>query len=137
MEWQPLVDLGVDALLTGRMHLPAGFREGETLGNIASVSHVLLAAIVIGGGPLQLVDETSIDLGVKIAIENVGKDFINNGLVLGADVDLKVNPGTGGDLHAGAATIRPGVWLYQLSDQGLVADLTIEGTKYFKDPNLN
>jgi lipid-binding SYLF domain-containing protein len=65
------------------------------------------------------------------------KDFINNGLVLGADVDLKVNPGTGGDLYAGAATIRPGVWLYQLSDQGLVADLTIEGTKYFKDPNLN
>jgi len=29
------------------------------------------------------------------------------------------------------------VWLYQLSDEGLVADLTIEGTKYFKDPELN
>lgn len=37
------------------LHLPAGFREGETLGNLASVSHVLLAAIIIGGGPLQLI----------------------------------------------------------------------------------
>ncbi|GMG86272.1 DUF2306 domain-containing protein [Biformimicrobium ophioploci] len=37
------------------MHLPAGFREGDTLGNLAAVSHVLLAAIVIGGGPLQLI----------------------------------------------------------------------------------
>jgi hypothetical protein len=36
------------------MHLPAGFREGDSLGNLAAVCHVLLAAIVIGGGPLQL-----------------------------------------------------------------------------------
>ena len=36
------------------LHLPAGFREGDTLGNLAAVGHVLLAAIVIGGGPLQL-----------------------------------------------------------------------------------
>ncbi|MEO0616586.1 MAG: DUF2306 domain-containing protein [Pseudomonadota bacterium] len=37
------------------MHLPSGFIEGDTLGNIASVSHVVLAAIIIGGGPLQLI----------------------------------------------------------------------------------
>lgn len=37
------------------LHLPAGFREGETLGNIAAASHVLLAALIIGGGPLQLI----------------------------------------------------------------------------------
>lgn len=37
------------------MHLPSGFREGEPLSNLAAVSHVLLAAIIIGGGPLQLI----------------------------------------------------------------------------------
>lgn len=37
------------------LHLPNGFREGDTLGNIAAAAHVLLAAIIIGGGPLQLV----------------------------------------------------------------------------------
>ncbi len=36
-------------------HLPNGFIEGETLGNAAVVAHLLLAAIVIGGGPLQLI----------------------------------------------------------------------------------
>ncbi|MEN1727379.1 MAG: DUF2306 domain-containing protein [Pseudomonadota bacterium] len=37
------------------MHLPSGFVEGDFIGNLASVSHVLMAAIVIGGGPLQLI----------------------------------------------------------------------------------
>ena len=36
------------------LHLPAGFREGDLIGNLAAVSHVLIAAVVIGGGPLQL-----------------------------------------------------------------------------------
>jgi uncharacterized membrane protein len=36
------------------MHLPSGFREGDLLGNLAAVAHVLLAVVVIGGGPLQL-----------------------------------------------------------------------------------
>ena len=37
------------------LHLPAGFRKGDTFGNLASASHVLMAAIIIGGGPLQLI----------------------------------------------------------------------------------
>ncbi len=36
------------------LHLPSGFREGDLWGNLAAVSHVLIAVIVIGGGPLQL-----------------------------------------------------------------------------------
>jgi lipid-binding SYLF domain-containing protein len=63
-------------------------------------------------------------------------NFVNNGLVLGADVSLQVNPGVGG-VYDGAVQVQPGVWLYQLSDAGLVASLTVQGTKYFKDPNLN
>ncbi len=51
--YQPVAERGL-AGLEG-LHLPSGFREGDTLGNIASVSHVLLAAIIIGGGPLQLI----------------------------------------------------------------------------------
>jgi hypothetical protein len=35
-------------------HLP-DYQEGNIWGNLASLSHVLLAAIVIGGGPLQLI----------------------------------------------------------------------------------
>lgn len=35
------------------MHLPSGFKAGDFWGNLAATSHVLLAAIIIGGGPLQ------------------------------------------------------------------------------------
>ena len=51
--YPPVAERGLMAL--EGMHLPSGFIEGDTLGNIASVSHVLLAAIIIGGGPLQLI----------------------------------------------------------------------------------
>lgn len=64
-------------------------------------------------------------------------NFVNNGLELGADLNLQVNPGTGGGLFSGAVEVQPGVWLYQISDAGLALDLTVEGTKYFQDPNLN
>ncbi|GAB5414986.1 MAG: DUF2306 domain-containing protein [Congregibacter sp.] len=36
-------------------HLPSGYREGELFGNLVIAAHVLVAAIVIGVGPLQLV----------------------------------------------------------------------------------
>ncbi|WP_078085611.1 DUF2306 domain-containing protein [Microbulbifer mangrovi] len=52
--YPPIAQSGLHGL-QGLDHLPAGFREGDTLGNLAAVAHVLLAAIVIGGGPLQLV----------------------------------------------------------------------------------
>jgi hypothetical protein len=33
--------------------------------------------------------------------------------------------------------VTPGVWLYQLSDEGLAVELTAKGTKYFRDDELN
>ncbi|MEL6211783.1 MAG: DUF2306 domain-containing protein, partial [Pseudomonadota bacterium] len=51
--YPPIARRGLEGL--DGMHLPSGFVEGDTLGNIASVAHVLLAAIIIGGGPLQLI----------------------------------------------------------------------------------
>ena len=39
------------------LHLPSGFIAGDFLGNLAAVAHVLLAALVIGGGPLQLIPQ--------------------------------------------------------------------------------
>ena len=44
---------GAEGLADSRM--PTGFVGGDWLGNAAAVSHVLLAIIVIGGGPLQLI----------------------------------------------------------------------------------
>ena len=33
--------------------------------------------------------------------------------------------------------VSPGIWLYQLSDDGLALELTAKGTKYSKDDELN
>lgn len=51
--YPPIAQHGLQGL--EGLHLPSGFRPGDTLGNLAAASHVLLAAIVIGGGPLQLI----------------------------------------------------------------------------------
>ena len=65
------------------------------------------------------------------------ENFVNTGIELGADANLTVNPGAGGGLYDGAVEAAPDAWLYQLSDAGLAAELTVQGTKYFKDSNLN
>lgn len=65
------------------------------------------------------------------------ENFVNVGFELGADANLQVNPGEGGGLYDGAVEASPGAWLYQLSDAGLAVELTVQGTKYFKDPQFN
>ncbi len=64
--------------------------------------------------------------------------FINQGWELGAQATLtaQVN-GQGAQGFAGAVSVTPGVWLYQLSEEGLAADITAKGTKYFRDNELN
>lgn len=64
-------------------------------------------------------------------------NFVNTGVELGAGANLTVNPGAGGGLYDGAVEAAPGAWLYQLSDAGLVLELTVQGSKYFKDSDLN
>ena len=46
------------------------------------------------------------------------------------------------ELQTGAAfqdalAIAPGVWLYQLTETGVALELTVKGTKYYKDDDLN
>jgi lipid-binding SYLF domain-containing protein len=64
--------------------------------------------------------------------------FINQGWELGAQatVTAQVN-GQGAQGFAGAMSVTPGVWLYQLTETGLALDLTAKGTKYFRDDALN
>ena len=64
--------------------------------------------------------------------------FINSGWELGAQgtASAKV-AGQGASVFAGAVSVMPGVWLYQLTDDGLALELTAKGTKYYKDDALN
>jgi hypothetical protein len=64
--------------------------------------------------------------------------FIDSGWELGGQTTLSAKlSGEGGSLFTGALSVRPGVWLYQLSGDGLAADLTAKGTKYYRNKSLN
>jgi lipid-binding SYLF domain-containing protein len=64
-------------------------------------------------------------------------DFINSGWVAGAQATAAATTGDQGVAYQGAASVSPGVWLYQLTDKGLAAEVTVKGTKYYKDDELN
>ncbi len=63
--------------------------------------------------------------------------FINSGYELGGQATAAAKTGQKGEAFAGAMAVKPGVWLYQLTDDGLALELTAKGTKYYKDSDLN
>jgi lipid-binding SYLF domain-containing protein len=64
--------------------------------------------------------------------------FVNSGWELGAQTTASAKVGKeGAEVFAGAVSVTPGVWLYQLTDDGLALELTAKGTKYYKDDALN
>jgi lipid-binding SYLF domain-containing protein len=64
--------------------------------------------------------------------------FVNSGWEIGAQSSITAKSGgKGTEVFAGALSVTPGVWLYQLSDDGLALELTAKGTKYYKDSDLN
>lgn len=64
-------------------------------------------------------------------------NFINSGWELGGQATAAARASEKGAAFAGAMSISPGVWLYQLTDDGLALELTAKGTKYYKDDKLN
>jgi len=69
--------------------------------------------------------------------EDALRNFVNQGWDFGGQANLTAMAGGQGSMFSGAASVAPGVFLYQLSETGLSASLTVSGTKFFKDANLN
>ena len=63
--------------------------------------------------------------------------FINSGWEMGAQANATAQTGDVGGGIAGAVSVKPGVYLFQLTDDGLSAELTVKGTKYYKNDDLN
>jgi len=64
-------------------------------------------------------------------------NFVNKGWELGGQATAAAQKGGQGTALAGAMPVSPGVWLYQLTGDGLALELTAKGTKYYKDEELN
>ena len=65
------------------------------------------------------------------------RDFITQGWEFGGQMSAAAMVADQGGMFAGAASVSPGVYLYQLTESGLSASITVGGTKYFKDDELN
>ncbi len=63
--------------------------------------------------------------------------FTDSGWEASAQADAAAKAGDKGGAAAGAITVAPGVKLYQLTENGLALQATIQGTKYFKNDDLN
>ena len=83
-------------------------------------------------------------LGVKdfrgvfvFANHDAFKQFVESGWEASAQADAAAKSGEKGGAAAGAITVAPGVDLYQITENGLALQATIQGTKYYKDDDLN
>ena len=68
---------------------------------------------------------------------NAFHDFTTTGLDLSAHADAAAKVGDKGAAATGAADILPGVRVYQITDNGLMAQAMVQGTKYWLDDELN
>ena len=64
-------------------------------------------------------------------------EFVNSGWAIGGQASAAAKAGDKGGSYQGAVAIADGIWLYQLTDAGLALELTVKGTKYYKDNDLN
>ena len=75
--------------------------------------------------------------GLIFKLGEVLDNFINYGMELGAQMTgAAQGAGQGGSI-SGAINVVPGVWVYQITEAGLAAEIGITGAKYFKDDKLN
>jgi len=63
--------------------------------------------------------------------------FLNSGWAADAQSDAAAKTSTSGAAYSGAVQVTPGVWVYQITKKGLALQLTLQGTKYSKDDELN
>ncbi len=63
--------------------------------------------------------------------------FVEKGWQAGAQADAVAKSGEKGGSKEAATELAPGIKLYQITKNGLAIQATIQGTKYWKDDELN
>jgi lipid-binding SYLF domain-containing protein len=69
--------------------------------------------------------------------DKVLDSFVNSGWEFGGQATAAAKTGDKGAAMTGAASVSDGIWLYQMTDKGLAAEITVKSTKYYKDDDLN
>jgi lipid-binding SYLF domain-containing protein len=64
-------------------------------------------------------------------------NFIKAGWDADAHAEAMAKSGQKGGAYEGAISVAPGVWVYQLTETGVALQATLQGTKYYKNDDLN
>lgn len=118
--------------------------------------HVLLLSTARGGGIAvnsELRKETfmrmvsgGVGLGVGVKdyrvvfvfeTQKAYNKFLDSGWDAGGQADAAAKTGSKGGAYSGAISAAEDVWVYQITKKGLALQLTLQGTKYYRDDNLN
>ena len=135
----------------GAIHKSAGYAVFNNMGaNLLLLSTARGAGIAVNS---QTKKETfmkmisggvGLGLGVKdfraiFVFENEKAffQFLDSGWSGSAQADAAAKAGEKGGAYSGAVEVTPGVWVYQITKNGLALQLTLQGTKYYKDDDLN
>jgi lipid-binding SYLF domain-containing protein len=65
------------------------------------------------------------------------RNFIDSGWQFGGQATASAQMQGSGAGLTGAVALGPEIWVYQLTDDGLALELTLKGTRFFKDEELN
>jgi lipid-binding SYLF domain-containing protein len=63
--------------------------------------------------------------------------FLDSGWSGSGQADAAAKTSKSGGAYSGAVLVEPGVWVYQITKKGLALQVTLQGTKYYKDDDLN
>lgn len=63
--------------------------------------------------------------------------FVDSGWAGETQADAAAKTSKSGAAYSGATMIAPGVWVYQITKKGVALQLTLQGTKYSKNDDLN
>ena len=151
---------GQDALNALYKAQPSARKAVESAAGYAAFSNFGMKILLAGGGTgkgvavnnktkaityMKMAEiQAGLGLGVKkfqviwvFENEQALNAFISSGWEFGGQATAAAKSGDKGAAYQGAVSVSPGVWLYQLTDKGLALELTVKGTKYFKDGDLN
>lgn len=139
---------------------PGAKRAIEGAAGYAVFSNFGTKILIVGGGTgkgiavnrrtgketfMKMVEvQAGLGLGVKkfqvvflFETEKALEAFQEQGWEFGGQATAAAKYEEEGSSLQGAASVSPGVWMYQLTDAGLAAELTGKGTKYYKNDDLN
>jgi lipid-binding SYLF domain-containing protein len=69
--------------------------------------------------------------------EKAFNQFLDSGWSGSAQADAAAKAGEKGGAVSGAVEVAPDVYVYQITKNGIALQLTLQGTKYYKDDDLN